>query len=283
MKQTFLLIFIAISGIASSQPYKSIFGSASTMWIIKWYNLDFGGIDTIVVEKDTVAYGFNWKKITTTHPSGFRLVALLREDTLIGKVWYHPFDTGDDSTYLAFDFSLLTKDSFDLSSNYDPFLIDVKVDSAYNTATGKKIVFDALIENTENITFIEGVGGNQGPTYKQSNGLLNPYLLCAYKDGIQTYSNISYNGNCDTPTGIDEADVVSEIVVYPNPFNDVLYIKNLLDNIVKKVDVFDAIGRTIYSDHSQSEINFHDLPNGPYYVRLITNKGRILTKAVIHQ
>ena len=128
MKQVLLLTFIVTSGLASAQPYKSIFGSASTMWIIKWYNLDFGGIDTIVVEKDTLAYGFNWKKIILTQPFGFfESGALIREDTLIGKVWYHPLEPGIDTTYLAFDFALVAGDTFDLSNSSDPWLTSVIV------------------------------------------------------------------------------------------------------------------------------------------------------------
>src|SRR6187402_2755146 len=95
MKQVLILIFIVTSTVGSAQPYQSIFGSTSTMWIIKWYNLDFGGIDTIVIQKDTLAYGFIWKKIILTQPYGFfESGALLREDTLIGKVWYHPLKPG---------------------------------------------------------------------------------------------------------------------------------------------------------------------------------------------
>jgi hypothetical protein len=284
MKQIFLITFIAISGLASGQPYKSIFGSTSTMWIIKWYNLDFGGIDTIVVEKDTLAYGFNWKKIITTDPySFFGPEGLLREDTLIGKVWYHPLESGIDSTYLAFDYSLQTGDTFDLSSNYDPYLTNVIVDSTSNTDSTKKIFFKAFIEESENITFIEGVGGNQGPIYKESSGLLHPYLLCSYKDGIQTYANFSYEGNCNPPTGIHEAEIVNEIVIHPNPVDGTLYIKNISETDFKKIEVYDAFGRCLYSGIYQSSLKFQDLPIGLYYLRLISNSGHRVTKSVIRK
>lgn len=283
MKQIFLFTLIAISSLVSAQPYKSIFGKTSTMWIIKWYNLDFGGIDTLVVEKDTLAYGFSWKKIISTRPS-FWLEGLLREDTLIGKVWYHPLYPGNDVTYLAFDYSLQTMDSFDLSSDYDPFIGSVNVDSTYIIDTGKRIRFSSFIEDSENITFIEGVGGNQGPIYKETHGLLHPYLLCAYKDGIQTYSNISYDGDCNPPSsGINQAEPATEIEVYPNPFEDALYIKNLSDILFEKVEVFDALGRRVYSDRYQSFIDFQDLVSGVYYIRLSTSKGQIITKAIIRQ
>lgn len=281
MRQIFLFTLIALSSLLSAQPYKSIFGTTNTMWIIKWYNLDFGGIDTIVVQKDTLAYGFSWKKIST-RPS-FWFEGLLREDTLIGKVWYRPLDIGRDSTYLAFDFALQTADTFNLLGCCDPSLDEVIVDSTYTTNTSKRIRFDAFIEDMENITFIEGVGGNQGPIYKQSPGLLYPYLLCAYKDGIQTYSNISYNGDCSPPTGIDEADPADEITVYPNPIDDVLYIKNPSNILIEKVEVCDALGRKVYNDAYPSFINFHDLAPGLYYIRLIIDNGQIIVKSVMRQ
>jgi Secretion system C-terminal sorting domain len=284
MRQVFLFILITISGLVSAQPYESIFGNTSTMWIVKWYNLDFGGIDTIMVEKDTLAYGLNWKKIIKTNSYGFfESGALLREDTLIGKVWYHPLEPGSDTTYLAFDYALQEGDTFDLSSNYDPWLTSVIVDSTYVMGTIKHITFNTFIEQSENITFIEGVGGNQGPIYKESSGLLYPYLLCAYKDGIQTYTNISYEGNCNPPTGINRVELAKDISVYPNPFNDVLHFKNLPEHRFKKVEIFDVSGRKVYSDRYQSYINLHDLMPGLYFMRLITNKGQIVTKSVICQ
>ncbi|HZV68591.1 MAG TPA: T9SS type A sorting domain-containing protein [Saprospiraceae bacterium] len=281
MKPIFLFTLIAISSLVSAQPYQSIFGNTSTMWIIKWYNLDFGGNDTIVVVKDTLAYGFIWKKISV-RPTVW-IEGLLREDTLTGKVWYHPLDPGRDSTYLSFDYSLDKKDTFDLSTNYEPFLTQAIVDSTFFDDDRKRIRFNSFIENAEHITFIEGVTGNQGPIYKESSGLGYPYLLCAYKDGIQTYSNISYNGDCSPPTGINQIDHTEEIVVYPNPVEDVLYINNTSDILFKKVEIFDALGRKIYSDGYSSSLNLHDTMPGLYYIRFITVKGNSIIKTVVHQ
>jgi len=284
MKQFFFLVFIVTTGVASGQPYESMFGSTSTMWIVKWYNLDFGGIDTIVVEKDTLAFGFNWKKIIKTNSFGFfESGALLREDTLMGKVWYHPLEPGWDSTYLAFDFALEEGDTFDLSSNYDPWLTSVMVDSTDITNSGKRIRFNSFIEQGENITFMEGVGGNQGPIYKESSGLLQPYLLCAYKDGVQTYSNISYEGNCSPPTSINFIDPAKAIEVYPNPVVDVLTIKNVSEIEFEKVEIYDALGRKLSSEWYHTSIDFKGLLPGLYYIRLIASKGQIICKSVLHQ
>lgn len=250
------------------------------MWIIKWSNLDFGGIDTLVVQKDTLAYGFIWKKIISTRPS-FWSTGLLREDTLIGKVWYQSLDPFSDSTYLVFDFTLQIADTFNLLGCCDPSLAEAIVDSAYHTDTGKIIRFNSFIEDMENITFIEGIGGNQGPIYKWCPGMLYPYLSCAYKDGIQTYANVSYDGNCNPPLGINQIDHANEIEVYPNPVEDVLYIKNLSEILIEKVEVFDALGRKMYSEDYPTFINFSDLMPGLYYIRLITSKGQNIIKAVM--
>lgn len=284
MKQFFFLIFIVSTGVASGQPSESIFGSTSTMWIIKWYNLDFVGNDTIVVEKDTLAYGFNWKKIRKTNSYGFfESGALLREDTLIGKVWYRPLEPGWDTTYLAFDFDLEEGDTFDLSNSSDPWLTSVIVDSTDITESGKRIRFNSFIEQGENITFIEGVGGNQGPIYKESSGLLQPYLLCAYKDGVQTYSNISYEGNCSPPTSINLIVPAKAIEVYPNPVVDVLNINNVSEIEFEKVEIYDALVRKVSSERYHTSIDFNGLLPGLYYIRLIASKGQIICKSVLHQ
>lgn len=284
MKKIFLITFIAISGLTTAQPYKSIFGDSTTMWIIKWYNLDFGGTDTIVVEKDTMAFGFNWKKIIMTQPHGFfESGALLREDTLVGKVWYHPMEPGIDSTYLAFDFALEAGDTFDLSSNYNPWSTSINVDSTDITDGVKRILFHSFIEEGENITFIEGVGGNQGPIYKESSGLIHPYLLCAYKDGIQTFANISYEGNCSPPTLINLIDPARAIEVYPNPVVDVLNLKNDSEIEFEKVEIYDALGRKVSSEWYHTSLDFNGLLPGLYYIRLIASKGQIICKSVLHQ
>ena len=182
--------------------YQSFFGQHSTEWIFEWHNLDFGGQDTVYVEKDTVVNSLEWKKILVkSNQSGYS-GGLLREDTTTGKVWYKGLEfygePEDTSELLSFDFSLEVNDSFDISNMYEgsPPLYS-KVISTYFTDGIKYIEFEDNLYSgfpfIEPYVFIEGIGGIMGVLWKQYfGGLQAQYLLCSYKDGVKTTYSVSY-------------------------------------------------------------------------------------------
>lgn len=278
-----LLLFFLLTCNLSAQPYESIFGKNSTLWIIQWENLDFGGIDSIVVEKDTLISGILWKKIISRQPSGWQ-GGLLREDTISGKVWHRPLDFHSDIEYLAFDFSLVAGDTFDLSTNYHSN-INAVVDSTYFTNNTKHIRFDASsvhYNNIEQIIWIEGVTGNQGPIYKASSGFGWPYLLCAFKDGVQTYSNLRHDGNCNPLiSGLNSTSVFSGLHVYPNPFQTDLYIECPPHVQFESIEIIDQAGKLLYSQRFENYIETGNLNPGLYFLRLITADGQEVSRVIV--
>ena len=265
-----------------AQSYESIFGKNSTLWIIKWNNLDFGGIDSIVVQKDTLIDNIPWKKIINKQPYSWS-GGLLREDTLSGKVWYKPLEFLPDTEYLAFDYSLIKGDTFNLSSNYNPKLMGV-VDSFYLENSTNHIRFNSSVHpsETEQITWIEGVSGNQGPFYKESHLFLWPYLLCAYKDGVQTYSNLRHNGNCNPIiSGTTSANEAPEFQVFPNPFQSHLFIDCPSLDHFESFDIFNQKGILVDSGRFQTLIEIQNSNPGIYILRLVTENGKVASRVVI--
>ena len=281
MKRLSILLFISVFAMAKTNAqYKSMFGQNSTQWIYEWHNLDIDAQDTVFVQKDTTAYGYNWKKITIAgYPSDPYSWALLREDTTIGKVWYKQLYGSDTITKLAFDFSLGVNGSFDLSNIWTggpnvTTLLENTVDSVYYANGAKHIRFNYGLWS-ERYLFVEGIGGTIGILWKQYGGIQRgQYLLCSYKDGVQTfYRNKQHNGNCDVFTnsssinGIEAS--INLVAIYPNPSTDVLNI-DIKNNAyqVLSTQIIDVLGRVADTSLNTEELDVSKLPRGRYCLKI---------------
>jgi hypothetical protein len=69
--------------------------------------------------------------------------------------------------------------------------------------------------------------------------------------------------------GINETKHENTIEFYPNPVDDILYLKNVKTNT--KINVLDINGKTLLSKLNTSFINTSDLPTGIYVVQFINN------------
>jgi hypothetical protein len=265
MKKTILFLFasVLLVLIAHAQPYRSMFGSDSTSWTFKWYNLDFGSTEVAYVSKDTVIGGLTYKKINYYNngaPTAASAPCVLREDTLTGKVWFRSLGE-DTADLLAFDFSLMPGDSFDIrnmqdgsggAANYR------KVDSVRMVNGVKYIYFDLPYDSwdplavvaSEPYMIIEGIGSNMSPLWKQFiGGYRGHYLLCSSKNGVGTsYTNIRYAGNCSLPPlAIHDRQAASlQIKLVPNPVENTFAIITEDKNLVADIAVCDIVGKLLF-------------------------------------
>ena len=76
---------------------------------------------------------------------------------------------------------------------------------------------------------------------------------------------------------VDENDIAA-IEIFPNPMNDVLYIKS--ENI-KEVTIFNAVGQQLMTIENENSINVSSLSDGLYFVRVRDDKGNTLVKKVV--
>ena len=84
------------------------------------------------------------------------------------------------------------------------------------------------------------------------------------------------------PMSIDDMPVHQEkTAVYPNPFTDYLHIKTSNDHF--KVDVYDVLGKRVYSQKNQHRINLINLPNGLYVVKIASQTHSIQSYKIIKQ
>lgn len=84
--------------------------------------------------------------------------------------------------------------------------------------------------------------------------------------------------NC-IPTGINEAAANADMVVFPNPSNGMVTIKNLSYN--STLELFNLLGESMYkekvSDDSKS-LDFSRLPAGNYYLKVTSAEGKTTVK-----
>ncbi len=284
---------LILFGFDADAQYKSIFGLNSTEWVFEWQNLDFGGVDTVYVENDTIINSLQWKKIKIKTNQSVYEGGLLREDTTIGKVWYKSLEyfgsPEDTSELLSFDFSLEVNDSFDISNMYEGSTpLYSKVVATYNVNGLKYIEFENDLYSgfpfIEPYVLIEGVGGIMGVLWKQYfGGLQAQYLLCSYKNGVRTsYINKRYNGNCDLISSISfDPGFQNRIKVYPNPSKNFVTIENDGHLAFDRVQIINSLGEIKLLSIETNTIDLTTLPTGLFTLQLISFSGSMFSCSII--
>jgi hypothetical protein len=71
------------------------------------------------------------------------------------------------------------------------------------------------------------------------------------------------------------------IKVYPNPTNGKLYVTGMTDVTNSDIEVFDMYGRKQKAEsRKKNEIDIPHLPVGIYFVKITTEKGKVVKKVV---
>ncbi len=128
----------------------------------------------------------------------------------------------------------------------------------------------------------EGICGLGGWYYEGSGTFCDPYnRFVYYKMG---------NSEVGTPlnfevTGLD-AQLSTDVKIYPNPVKDVLYIdleKEIGTNTVLKI--WNASGQIVLKDHIQKRttINVHELSTGLYFYRIMNQAGMVSSGKIVKE
>ncbi|MBN1143215.1 MAG: T9SS type A sorting domain-containing protein [Bacteroidales bacterium] len=257
-------------------PYQSVFGATSTSWNLYHEIPDAGWTDSLVVTRDTTIHGLAYKEVLNTVVRMGTEQYYLRESGDRSKVYLYVPEIADEE-FPVMDLTLALADTFYMGTDRSDTLI---VDSVYTADGRKHIRFDYPIEitgRTEKLEFIEGVGTNFGLFYQGIPSMLTPpsqYLLCAYHNGSQVFSNKSMNGQCSIHwVGINDQAAAREIKMYPNPAHDKLTIElpgNQFTGTCRLL-VYNSSGcliETLEGSSSPITVNVQDKPAGIYLIRL---------------
>lgn len=99
---------------------------------------------------------------------------------------------------------------------------------------------------------------------------------------IEIHHNVQYPSRiflpCDNLViGLDENDLMNQVLLFPNPSQNVLNIKS--DDLFERYSIVDMQGNIIQNDSVTSQqINITDLPKGVFVIKLIGVKGIIVRK-----
>lgn len=103
---------------------------------------------------------------------------------------------------------------------------------------------------------------------------------------IKSFYNQTSIPNClqAITIGVNEVLNQNHILMYPNPANSIVYIKNnLLGEATIKYDVLDVLGKIVVQNttsKNEFSINIADLKTGIYFVRLNINNNTVIKKLV---
>lgn len=88
----------------------------------------------------------------------------------------------------------------------------------------------------------------------------------------------------DNTMGVDEPVASNDILLYPNPTNDVVTIDNITEN--STIKIFDSIGKLVFdlqATNKQVTINTANLISGIYLVQVTDNHQKTIKKLVINR
>lgn len=101
--------------------------------------------------------------------------------------------------------------------------------------------------------------------------------------GIYTDTVVVYQDSAIT-TNIKNNDNGKEILVFPNPFNEVLFIESDFLNKGIEMTLVDIYGRILFQEViTQNSIDLRNIPNGIYILRFITSDKKLIQTKIIKQ
>lgn len=80
--------------------------------------------------------------------------------------------------------------------------------------------------------------------------------------------------------GFSDSQISSEFLVFPNPFRSELQIKKPNNITIYRIEIIDALGRTIMVPNVQNSLNLEGLPSGMHFVKFETSAGMVYRSVV---
>jgi hypothetical protein len=297
LRNTTIMLTLILFSTTLSAQYQSIFGNQQTKWMLNhWglappYTACMPDSMWVVYGQDTTFQAKTFKPLKKSWgnlPNGL-IHGYVSEDTTTGEVWYRNASSSDTTVYNVMNMSLTKNDTFYFkigSFGVVPSLVD----TAYFINSRKVIELDykeRIITNNGsrlvNYTMIEGVGANMRGVYSSQG---NSILKYHWKDNNLNYvAALDTFFNCDTLTTslIKNEDRVIDFAIFPNPIRETASI-SLKELNAERVELIDLSGRLVKSfSVKENELNFSDVSNGVYFVRITTKKQEQFTQKVVVQ
>lgn len=244
-------------------------------------------------EGDTLLNGRTYYKVWQSYDSlavNWNLTGLIRE--VEKRVYYHELGYDGPVDMLLYDFSLKKGDSQLLASIETSLVyIPVKVSGIDSLIIeGEKKLRLHVSSGNINDSWIQKIGSLQGVVNRSyiltdNHGI----LLCVQENGKTIYSNKDYSDCFYTQykyTSIKQHFLSDDIMIYPNPVIDNLYIEINNQKVSKPhVKILDMHGQVVCNKtvpDLNNKIDVSRFPPGLYIVRIVS-EDLILNKKIVKQ
>lgn len=286
MRIILILIFFALCNSLNTkaQNYLPIFGQ-NNEWYLNYLETIYG-TEYYDYSEDTLIQNTVWHFLDNYH---FNRGMLVREDTLIGKVWGIPlFGDLADSIILLYDFTLQAGDSFYVLNGISPLPSDAGWFDVDSTATityegiPRKTLFlsarDTLKASSKGSVWIEGIGSTYLLSTPGAMANINSFgeLSCAFKDGVPVYKSeiASSETECEfkylNTNSYSKLSPVLNTKIYPIPNTNMLNIETI--SSIHSVEIFNLKGEYVLGIHSLNQqyvqISTETLLSGMYFIHL---------------
>jgi hypothetical protein len=240
-------------------------------------------------EGDSTNSAVSYKKVFSSNDilhENIKYEGLIREQDK--KTYF--ISANSEIEYLLYDFSLAEGMNFEYidprQQTSEPILFYVKkVDFIEINNVQKKRIQLAIVsfpydENAPiRATWIENIGSLNGLFYPCN--VLAPggfrTLLCYHQNNELIYKNPAYS-ECYYDKAEDITSVQTIVAdnyrIFPNPVDDILNI-SCLDNTILRVEIFDNLGRQVYSQPYKDKINISSLSKGLYLLKVYDTNEQI--------
>lgn len=158
--------------------------------------------------------------------------------------------------------------------------------SSYRLPGVNLIINGPLVPNAP-ADMIAALGKNE-----QMLNIVPSMNLVMIRMGEPMYSSFEVpNLNCDSiwirlnsamcnPTFVEDQDALNRISIYPNPFNDILFINvNSVVSVVS-IEIFNSLNKRVIYSKNQNEIDVKELSRGIYFVKINSDRGVIVKKLI---
>jgi len=103
------------------------------------------------------------------------------------------------------------------------------------------------------------------------------YLNNAGTWGWYNFGSVPFVGLInDFGTGVENVNMSKDVLIYPNPTSNTLYVVNQKANVV---EIYNLTGQVIATFNNQNVINVSNLSQGTYFVRVITD-SKVITEKI---
>ncbi len=181
-----------------------------------------------------------------------------------------------------------TLNSLDVSQNTALTVLHCGNNSLSSLDVSQNTALEDLNCNNNSLNNLNVANGNNS-NITQMLAQNNPNLTCIQHDvGFDPTTNSNWqkdataNWSDDCLSTANNGDIdKKQIVIYPNPFRDILKITNI-DN-VEVINITDINGKKVGSFVPQNELNLSYLSTGVYFINLMGKKGSIKIVKVTKQ